>query len=90
MPWPILLISSVRREPEINGSIRHCISDCLSRTHNNWEIAVTGVYGSVIARTCIIDDCLANAIENRIEQLVILSAGYDTRALRFSVLVMLR
>jgi methyltransferase (TIGR00027 family) len=62
----------------------HNISDCLSRTLTNWEIAVPGVCGSVIARTRFIDDCLANAIEYRIEQLVILGAGYDTRALRFS------
>ncbi len=64
----------------------HNMSDCLSRTMANWEIAVPGVCGSVIARTRFIDDCLANAIENRIEQLVILGAGYDTRALRFGAL----
>lgn len=64
----------------------HNISDRLSQTMANWEIVVPGVCGSVIARTRFIDDCLANAIENRIEQLVILGAGYDTRALRFSAL----
>lgn len=62
------------------------IFDCLSQTLDNWEIAVPGVCGSVIARTRFIDDCLAKAIKKQIEQLVILGAGYDTRALRFSAL----
>ncbi len=62
------------------------VPDAISQTLDNWEKTVPGVCGSIIARTRFIDDCLAKAIQNRIEQLVILGAGFDTRALRFAAL----
>jgi len=75
---------------------RRFLSDRFTRPHNlmqrlfrvldGWETVVPGVCGSILARTRFIDDCLANAIENNIGQLVILGAGYDTRALRFEAL----
>jgi methyltransferase (TIGR00027 family) len=45
-----------------------------------------GCVGSVVARTRYFDDCLRSAIQQGIEQLVILGAGYDTRAYRFEEL----
>ena len=51
-----------------------------------WEILFPGVCDAIIARTRFIDDCLERAIEEGIQQLVILGAGYDTRALRFKKL----
>ncbi|BBB93490.1 class I SAM-dependent methyltransferase [Methylomusa anaerophila] len=41
-----------------------------------------GIYGSNICRTRYIDDSLQSAIENGIEQVVILGAGLDTRPYR--------
>jgi methyltransferase (TIGR00027 family) len=45
-----------------------------------------GCVGSVVARTRYFDECLRSAIQEGIEQLVILGAGYDTRAYRFEEL----
>jgi len=47
---------------------------------------VPGLTGHVVARTRYIDDCLKACIEDGIEQLVILGAGYDSRAYRFEEL----
>jgi len=44
----------------------------------------TGVANFVVGRTRYIDDLLNSQIEGGIKQLVILGAGYDTRAYRFS------
>ena len=40
-------------------------------------------YFSLIARTAYIDNCLRECIEDGIEQLVILGAGFESRAYRF-------
>jgi len=67
----------------------------LSATHRNreidqhisdWESYFPGVCNAIIARTRFIDDCLEAAIRAGIKQLVILGAGFDTRALRFEAL----
>jgi len=42
-----------------------------------------GTYEYVVARTKYFDDMIENALSNDIEQIVILGAGYDTRAYRF-------
>src|SRR5687768_17124501 len=39
-----------------------------------------GVRTAVIARTRLIDDTLVALVDDRVEQLVVLGAGYDTRA----------
>lgn len=52
----------------------------------NWETHFPGVSNAIVARTRFIDDCLEAAIVDGIRQLVILGAGYDTRAMRFKVL----
>ena len=46
------------------------------------EMFVPGVVGAVVARTRYMDDYLSACVADGIEQLVILGAGYDTRALR--------
>ena len=45
-----------------------------------------GAIDTVASRIRFIDDCLKNSIEEDIEQLVILGAGYDSRAYRFEKL----
>lgn len=50
------------------------------------ERIIPGAANSVVARTRYIDDYLKQCISNGIEQLVILGAGYDSRAYRFDEL----
>ena len=47
---------------------------------------VPGFHEFFIARTKYIDDCLKESIKDGLEQLVILGAGYDSRAYRFTEL----
>jgi len=47
---------------------------------------VPGGVGVVLARSRYIDDCLGDCLAEGIGQLVILGAGYDSRAYRFGVL----
>jgi methyltransferase (TIGR00027 family) len=53
-----------------------------------WEAErmAPGVPGEVIGRTRYIDDCLKRRIDDGIEQLVVLGAGYDSRSYRFEEL----
>ena len=51
-----------------------------------WESVTPGVCGAVLARSEFIDRCLEKAIEDGIDQLVILGAGFDTRTLRLEAL----
>ena len=51
---------------------------------DRWEAVVPGVCGAILARTGFIDACLYQALRRGIEQMVILGAGFDTRALRFA------
>jgi methyltransferase (TIGR00027 family) len=50
------------------------------------ERIVPGLAGDVIGRVRYIDDCLKACINDGLEQLVILGAGYDSRAYRFDAL----
>jgi len=43
-----------------------------------------GLTAFVLTRHRYIDDCLARALEGEVEQIVLLGAGYDTRAYRFA------
>jgi methyltransferase (TIGR00027 family) len=45
-----------------------------------------GIYEYVLARTKALDEIFINAIHEGIQQIVILGAGYDTRAFRFAKL----
>jgi methyltransferase (TIGR00027 family) len=49
-----------------------------------YNISLTGLLGLQVCRTKFIDDILKEAIDNGIEQLVILGAGFDTRPYRIS------
>lgn len=50
------------------------------------ERIIPGLAGDVIGRVRYIDDCLKAGINDGLEQLVILGAGYDSRAYRFNEL----
>lgn len=50
----------------------------------NYDIASAGILGLQVCRTKYIDDALKEAIDNGIEQLVILGTGFDTRPYRIS------
>lgn len=43
-----------------------------------------GTYEYFIARTAYLDDVVAEALDNNVPQIVLLGAGYDTRAWRFA------
>jgi methyltransferase (TIGR00027 family) len=47
------------------------------------KIAPSGIYEYVLVRTKLLDEVFINALENRFTQVVLLGAGFDTRALRF-------
>lgn len=49
----------------------------------HWEEIVPGVCGAVLARFRFIDAYLCKCLDSGLAQVVILGAGYDTRALRF-------
>ncbi len=51
------------------------------------ETGMGSAYAEVVARTRYIDDFLQEQIEEGIEQLAILGAGFDTRAYRFDTLL---
>jgi len=48
------------------------------------KIAPPGIYEYVLARTKLLDEVFINALRNRFAQIVLLGAGFDTRALRFT------
>lgn len=47
-----------------------------------YERRLSGALGSVLCRTCHIDDALRDALRDGAEQVVILGAGFDSRAYR--------
>lgn len=47
------------------------------------RISPLGIYPYVVARTKYIDSIFENAIKNGFEQVLIMGAGFDTRAIRF-------
>jgi methyltransferase (TIGR00027 family) len=48
------------------------------------KIAPPGIYEYVLARTKLLDEVFIDALRNRFTQIVLLGAGFDTRALRFT------
>ena len=59
--------------------------------HSTWlrrlftqRVAPAGIYEYVITRTKAIDDALLAALDDGIEQVLIMGAGFDSRALRFA------
>lgn len=67
--------------PEQTKMVIHLDSERRKILHR-WEGSVPGVCNAVLARTRFMDDCLTDAIEKGLGQVVIIGAGYDTRALR--------
>jgi methyltransferase (TIGR00027 family) len=47
------------------------------------KLAPPGIYEYVLARTKLLDEIFISALENNFSQIVLLGAGFDTRALRF-------
>jgi len=47
------------------------------------KVAPPGIYEYVLARTKRLDETFIDALENHFRQIVLLGAGFDTRALRF-------
>lgn len=47
-----------------------------------YNLSLTGIYGLQVCRTKYIDDLVKKALDNGIDQLVILGAGFDTRSFR--------
>ncbi|MEE4114057.1 MAG: SAM-dependent methyltransferase [Desulfobacteraceae bacterium] len=60
--------------------------DCGEKLIASWESVVPGICTAILARTGFIDACLGEALEHGLDQVVILGAGFDTRALRFDAL----
>lgn len=48
------------------------------------KVAAPGIYEYVLARTKVMDEVFLKALESGFSQIVILGAGFDTRALRFA------
>jgi methyltransferase (TIGR00027 family) len=48
------------------------------------KLAPPGIYEYVLARTKLLDEVFVQALANRFFQVVLLGAGFDTRALRFA------
>ena len=69
----ILFLSNTRRQRLQNGRYRYLAKSRIGK----------GTYEYIIARTKFIDDLFSEALNNGIEQIVIMGAGYDTRAYRF-------
>lgn len=75
LTWPLTLVMRVATVP----GATNLVSSLIDR---RWP----GVRSSVVARTRFIDDVIATALEQDIQQLVILGAGFDSRAYRLSPL----
>lgn len=71
LPWPLALVARLAVAPGPRELVPWFID-------SRWP----GVRSSVVARTRLIDDAIAAALAEHIEQLVILGAGFDSRAYR--------
>ena len=67
----------------------HPIVDALKEDYDQarQRIEVAGSSNLMLIRTRFIDECLERAVRDGIRQLVILGAGFDTRAYRFETLL---
>jgi methyltransferase (TIGR00027 family) len=73
LSWPFTLLVRIGAIPGVATFVRSYID-------RRWP----GVRTSVVARTRLIDDLITTTLERDIEQLVILGAGFDSRAYRMS------
>jgi methyltransferase (TIGR00027 family) len=73
LSWPFAVVMGIAAIPGVAPFV-------CSYIDRRWS----GVRSSVVARTRLIDDLIAAALEQDIEQLVIRGAGFDSRAYRVS------
>jgi methyltransferase (TIGR00027 family) len=71
LTWPLSLVARLAGVPGLRELVPWIID-------SRWP----GVRSSVVARTRLIDDAIAASLGETIEQLVILGAGFDSRAYR--------
>ena len=71
LTWPLMLVAHIAVVPGFRELVPWLID-------YRWP----GVRSSVVARTRLIDDAIAASLGEPIEQLIILGAGYDSRAYR--------
>jgi methyltransferase (TIGR00027 family) len=71
LTWPLSLVARLVVVPGLREMVPWLID-------NRWP----GVRSSVVARTRLIDDAMATSLGDHIDQLVILGAGFDSRAYR--------
>jgi methyltransferase (TIGR00027 family) len=57
-------------------------NDWVKEESSKFEALMPGVNGALVARTRYIDECLLELIDAGLKQIVIIGAGYDTRAHR--------
>ena len=68
--------------PEVREMARNI--DWVKAERAKYEAIMPGVNGAIVARIRYIDKCLTDALASGFTQLVIIGAGYDTRAYRIS------
>jgi methyltransferase (TIGR00027 family) len=73
LSWPFTLVMGIAAIPGVATFL-------CSYIDRRWP----GVRSSVVARTRLIDDLITAALDDDIEQVVILGAGFDSRAYRLS------
>jgi methyltransferase (TIGR00027 family) len=71
LTWPLSLVETCARLPGLQTLVTRFID-------HGWPGART----SLVARTRLIDDAIAGSLDGRIEQFVILGAGFDSRPYR--------
>ena len=76
-PYAIYFVSE-----EAKKAFKKPLRSVLIRLWINWMFP--GVHNAVISRVRFMDDCVKRYLENGMEQMVIIGAGYDTRAYRFN------
>jgi len=67
---------------EMRGALKH--AEQVRAAIARYEQMMPGVNGAIVARIRFIDECLLECIAADFHQLVIVGAGYDTRAYRFA------
>jgi len=73
LTWPLALVPQLALVPGLRELVPWLID-------KRWP----GVRSSVVARTRLIDDVIEASLGEHIEQLIILGAGFDSRAYRLS------
>jgi methyltransferase (TIGR00027 family) len=75
LTWPLVLVPPLAAAPGLGGLVPRFIDA-------RWP----GVRASLVARTRLIDDAIETSLAERIEQVIVLGAGFDSRAYRLPAL----